>query len=229
MRKLLSIIILTAAVFGVYNLSAEVYLLGRGRHGGNGTVISRIIENDKSPLHTETVLTDGKKFTMEIYQSRSTLDEIYKKLLQTKSVSTKLAANEKMVRYRCELPNKMVEHLLFADSGKNVLIFRILLPQNFSAGKSWHHELPPLPGGAKSELVLELPQRKSVFGLFNNAFGTPQGNLRAVLSNLSDEWYVSADESLMPNGRGAMLTGKKNGIMLVGFSEDGTGFFYLKK
>ena len=102
MRKLLSIIILTAAVFGVYNLSAEVYLLGRGRHGGNGTVISRIIENDKSPLHTETVLTDGKKFTMEIYQSRSTLDEIYKKLLQTKSVSTKLAANGKMVRYRCE-------------------------------------------------------------------------------------------------------------------------------
>ena len=81
MRKLLPIIVLAATVFLVYNLPAEVYLLGRGRHGGNGTVISRIIENDQSPLHTETVLTNGKKFTMEIYQSRSTLDEIYKKLL----------------------------------------------------------------------------------------------------------------------------------------------------
>jgi hypothetical protein len=33
----------------------------------------------------------------------------------------------------------------------------------------------------------------------------------------------------MPKSRGAMLIGKKNAVMLVGFSEDGTGFFYVKK
>ena len=209
-------------------LRAEVYLLGRGR-GSAGSVIGNFIGNESSPLHVEEVRTNGRRFELEIYNSRELVSDIFRKLKERLNKQSQLISNGKLIRYRCELPNKMVEHLLFADSGNGTVIFRILLPQNFAAGKTWHDQLPPLPGGAKSELVLELPRRNAVFGMFNNAFGTAQGNLRAVLSNLSDEWSVSADESLMPNGRGAMLFGKKKGILLVSFSDDGTGFFYLKK
>ena len=226
MKKFLQLILIIVSIITVCDLTAEVYLLGRGLRCGTAGKFSG---TDGRPLYTETVVTNGRKFELEIYQGSQRIDEIYQRLLRERNKNTSVSTNGKMVRYRSELANKMVEHLLFVDSGKETLIFRILLPQNFSAGKSWHPELPPLPGGAKSELVLELPQRNSILGLFNNAFGTPQGNLRAVLSNLSDQWYVSADESTMANGRGAMLTGKKRGIMLVGFSDDGTGFFYLKK
>lgn len=226
MKKFLRCILIFAVLSLVGTLSAEVYLLGRGRSAG---AVSKFDGSGSGPLYTETVLTNGRKFDLEIYQTHQSIEEIYRRLLKERNKNTSVVSNGKMIRYRSELADKTVEHLLFADSGKGTLVFRILLPRNFSAGKSWHPELPPLPGGAKSELVLELPQRNGVFGLFNNAFGTPQGNLRAVLSNLSDQWYVSADESVMFNGRGAMLTGKKRGIMLVGFSDDGTGFFYLKK
>lgn len=226
MKKTFQIVILSAVVFSFCNLSADVYLLGRG---GRESAVGSFTGVGDFPLHTEKVLTNGRQFTLEVYKSRQRFDEIYKKLFKKQNKSTKVSTNGKLIRYRCELPDKKVEHLLFADNGESVLIFRILLPRNFSAGKIWHNELPPLPGGAESELVLELPQRKSVFGMFNNAFGTPQGNLRAVLSNLSEEWHVTADESMMPEGRGAMLVGKKNSVMLIGFSEDGTGFFYLKK
>ena len=228
MKRIFQISILAALLFVSGRVSAEVYMLGRGR-GGNGSAIGFFVGNEQTPLHTETVLTNGRKFKLEIYQSQQTLEEIYKKLLLKRNKNTTVSTNGKLVRYRSELQNKMVEHLLFAGNGTSTVVFRILLPRKFSAGKSWNSELPPLPGGARSELVLELPERGSILGLFNNAFGTPQGNLRAVLSNLSDQWYISADESLMPRGRGALLTGKKRGIMLVGFSDDGTGFFYLKK
>ena len=227
--KVFSALLCTVAVFAAATLNAEVYLLGRGKRNGGGIAEFFMTNGNTSPLHVEEVRSNGKKFFLEVYKSTKTLEEIYSKLKKSKNKNASFSSNGKLIRYKGTLEIKMVEHMLFAAAGTETLVFRILLPQNFSAGRAWHHQLPPLPGGAKSELVLELPQRNSVFGLFNNAFGTAQGNLRAALSNLSDEWYVNADESLMPNGRGAMLTGKKKGILLVGFSDDGTGFFYLKK
>ena len=134
-----------------------------------------------------------------------------------------------VIRSRTALPDGKREHLLIVRNKNKTLIFRLLLPCGFSVNKQWHNDLPPLPGGAKSELVLELPKRKAVFGMFNNAFGEPAGNLRAVLSTLSDQWVPAADESLLPGGRGAFLSGRNNEIMLVGFSEDGSGFFYRSK
>ena len=227
MKKMYSLLF-AVALSAACCLQAEVYLLGRGRRTGE-SVVGRFVGNNISPLHVEEVRSNGKRFFLEIYKSRNNLQEIYSKLNKDLNRKASYACNDRMLRYKSELENKMVEHLLFAANGTETLVFRILLPQNFSAGKIWHKDLPPLPGGAKGELVLELPERKSVFGLFNNAFGNAQGNLRAALSNLSDEWFISADESLSPNGRGAMLTGKKGGILLIGFSDDGTGFFYLKK
>lgn len=227
MKRVFFLFTLIALLFPP-SVFAEVYLLGRGG-GAGGSQVGRFTGSNTSPLHVEAVISNGKKFFLEIYKSTIPLQEIYARLKKTANKKTSVVCNGKLLRCKSELENKMVEHLLFADSGTETIVFRILLPQNFSTGRQWHNQLPPLPGGARSELVLELPSRNGVFGLFNNAFGTAQGNLRATLSNLSDQWYVNADESLMQNGRGAMLTGKKGGILLVGFSDDGTGFFYLKK
>lgn len=228
MKKLFYILALTV-LMGTVPLSAEVYLLGRPIGAGKGSAVSSFLGGNTSPLHVEEVRSNGKSFFLEIYKSQNSLQEIYGRLKKLSDKTTTVVSNGKLVRCKNLLDSKKVEHILFADSGDEVIVFRILLPQNFSAGKQLHEQLPPLPGGARSELVLELPARNGVFGLFNNAFGTAQGNLRAALSNLSDEWYINGDESLMPNGRGAMLTGKKKGILLVSFSDDGTGFFYLKK
>ncbi len=209
-------------------LAAEVYILGK-RASGSGSVLNKIGDVSGKPVFTERVLSGKHELALEVFSVNQDFSLLAGKLKQLNR--SRIAAANGMIRCRTELQDKFVEHLLFVNTGKNrqIVVFRLLLPPGFATCKSWHSDLPDLPGGAVSELVLELPDRKAVFALFNNAFGNAQGNLRAVLSNLSKDWQITADESVMPNGRGAMLIGRKNAVMLIGFSDDGSGFFYVKK
>ena len=226
MPKRAAAIILSA--FLAIPLAAEVYLLG-GKSSSKSSALNAAGELSLKTLHTERVVIGNNDLALEVFSFNQDIVLLAEKLkLNEKS---RIAVAKGMIRCRTELPEKFIEHLLFVGSGKGqqIVAFRLLLPPGFSGNRNWHRDLPDLPGGAKSELVLELPDRKAVFALFNNAFGNPQGNLRAVISNLSNDWQVTADESIMPESRGAMLIGKKNAVMLVGFSDDGSGFFYVKK
>ena len=226
MSKRTAAIILVA--FLSTQLAAEVYILG-GRAVSRQSVLNLTGVVSLKPLHTERVVVGSSDLSLEVYSFNGDFFQLAEKLKQNRD-SRVISANG-MIRCRTELPEKHIEHLLFINSGKGrqIIAFRLLFEPGFSGNRNWHPDLPDLPGGAKSELVLELPDRKAVFALFNNAFGSAQGNLRAVLSNLSNDWHITADESVMPKSRGAMLIGKKNAVMLVGFSDDGTGFFYVKK
>lgn len=225
MKRSYGTILFATALLAAPVAHAEVYLLGRG--AGYGTAAGKFASSDIDPVHVEKVRCGNRTLDLEIYS----LSEPFSALLARLKADSnaRVSHNGRSLRYRKRFPGGVTEHLLVTDSGKNLVAFRILTPSNFAAGKDWHPELPSLPGGAVSELVIELPGRNAVFGMFNNAFGNPQGNMRAVSSNLSSEWSAMSDESLMPNGRGGVFTGKGNRILLVGFSDDGTGFFYLKK
>ena len=209
-------------------LAAEVYTLGSGTSGGGGALKQLGIVPGK-PVHTEKVVSGKHSLSLEVYSVNQDFPILAGRLKQLNRSRASLSNG--VIRCRTELQDKFVEHLLVINTGKNrqLVVFRLLLPPGFAGNTNWHPDLPDLPGGAKSELVLELPDRRAVFALFNNAFGSAQGNLRAVMSNLSGDWQITADESVMPNGRGAILIGKKNAVMLVGFSDDGSGFFYVKK
>ena len=210
-------------------LCAEVYTLGGSRLTCRESVLAGIGEVSGKPLHSERVVSGKNDLSLDVYSFNLQFSLLASKLKQLKS--SRLAFQNSVIRCRTVLENKSVEHLLFVNTGKGqqVVVFRLLLPPGFTGNRNWHPDLPDLPGGAKSELVLELPDRKAVFALFNNAFGSANGNLRAALSNLSSQWQLTANESVMPNSRGAILVGKKNAVMLIGFSDDGTGFFYVKK
>ena len=225
MKRFAALLVCSAVFVMSYSLHGEVYLLGRG--SGAGSAVSKFTGTDIKPLHTEKVRCGNFTLDLEIYRLSGGFSALLARLKSDPQV--KITSNTCMLRYRKEYPSKVTEHLLVTDTGKGLLAFRIVTPSNFSANRHWHPELPDLPGGAVSELVLELPSRKAVFGMFNNSFGSAKGNLRAITSNLSSEWHAVADESLMPNGSGSVFTGKNGKVLLVGFSEDGTGFFYLKK
>ena len=81
MKRVFFLFTLIALLFPP-SVFAEVYLLGRGG-GAGGSQVGRFTGSNTSPLHVEAVISNGKKFFLEIYKSTIPLQEIYARLKKT--------------------------------------------------------------------------------------------------------------------------------------------------
>jgi len=229
--------ILTAcALFVCGELRSEVFLLRPLGSAGSKSAaplplgVSLPGLENASPLLREPVRINGKAFTLELFRSGATFDEM-RTFLQKKGA--RFAASGDTLRCTARLPEGMLERLLIVRSPGigPVTVFRIAGPPGLPPVGSWPRDLPDLPPGATPLQVMELSKSNSVYGVFEGVPRESGAAFRAVDSSLRTQGWLPAGNEGSPliGGSGDIYFSRKaNRILWVTFDGDGRGAFYSR-
>ena len=228
MKKTVLLFIAAAAVF---ELAAEVYLLGPGRRSrGQGDLLGSVLPGFEKVLFKEKITVNSFGTTLEVSAVKGKLEEIV--LLLKKLKVSKLNAAGGSVRFERKLGKTgMVERFLLVASreGRPLTCFRMEVPEKLPPPEEWPSELPPLPPGAQITAVTRLGQG-GVCGEFKSAQEPPYVLLRRVDALMRNKkmFPASNEISSRSGGTGEIFYDEKS-IVWVNFSATGHGAFFYRK
>ncbi len=192
-------------------LHADVFTLAPfrgGRPWGADTL-------EGSELWIEPVKVNGVNTGMRLTLLEKDLDESYR-ILKNKFPDAVFRANEESILVEIKREKGMIERLYLIRSGGAypVIQFSIEIPAEMPEKPDWPEELP-LPPGSSPVIVIDLPDRKTLYGAFVSAI-SPERVL-----NDADSTMISLGWSSL--GKGIYLKKDPMMIMLVTATEDENG------
>ena len=231
----LFLLIFTVFVSASFPLRGEVFLLRPLSRSSNTAAfpLSKTLPGleNSSPLLTEPVLINGKRFSLEIYRSSARYEDMRQYLV---SRGFHFAESGDTLRCTAQLSADTLERLLIVKSpGRGpATIFRISGSAGLPPVSAWPKDLPDLPPGSRPLQVIELPRRKSVYGAFDRTGSDAAGSFRQIDALLSGSGWRSAGKEASPltGGNGDIyLHSRHKNILWVTLDNDGRGAFYCRK
>jgi len=227
---LLPVFALAAAI----PLRAEVFELWPWKPGGvsaPGSLVERLPGKVKE-LHAEKIRVNGVPLEIRVSAvdaDFATILTVLAKLFRPEN----LAAGPDAVRVAYKLGKDRVERWLLVNGGrgKPATLFVIVSPEKLPQPESWPAELPPLPPGAAAKQVVQFPERKAVYGSFQNAGRDPENLAKELTGRLRAEgWIPLGNETEQPGGGrgGIYLSRNPRRLLWAGYGADGSGIFYLR-
>ncbi len=233
MKKTLFIFILFLLQLSA--VRAEVFWLSPLGKGGTSKSSIPLAERlpgveNASPLLREPVKVNGKEFTLELFRSGASFDEMVKFL---KKQGVGYAVSQDTLRCAVQLADGTVERLLIVRSPGSgpVTVFRIAGPPGVPQNAVWDSRLPALPAGTRALQVIHLPRRNSVYGIFDGNRTDPASAFRDIdLLLRSQGWQPAGNEgSPLAGGSGDIYYHRRGSrIMWVTCDSSGRGAFYCK-
>lgn len=233
MKKFLLILLCCAG--SCLLLRGEVFLLGPMTGSGNASPapLCRVLPGmeNASPLLTEPVVINGKDFTLEVYRSAASFEDMRRFLV---SRGVHFVQSNDTLRCTARLSANTLERLLVVKSpGRGpVTVFRISGKSGVPPVRVWPEKLPDLPSGARALQVIELPRRKSVYGSFDRGSLEAAGSFRHIDSALRGAGWRPAGKEASPltGGTGDIyIRNRTRDILWVTLDNDGRGAFYCRK
>ena len=211
---------------------AVVYLPGNSRSQNRAPLPAELPGMRQNPLHREVIRVNGVKRQLEIFQMKTTLVQIAR-ILKTRFKPLRLDAGNDFILAVFKNGSSTDRWLFISGGeGKPVAAFRMEHERELPA-PVWHRDLPPLPAGAKADMVLELPRLNAVCGLFSNAGGDPINMLSSCSARLAAAgWYhAGAEHSPAIGGSGELYfrSSPRRELLWVKFGNSGNGAFFFKK
>lgn len=229
--------LLTSVVFimSFLPLRGEVFLLRPLAGNGNAAAVPlcRILPGleNASPLLSEPVAVNGKRFTLEIYRSSARYEDM-RQFLAARGFH--FAESNDTLRCTARLSGNSLERLLIVKSPGHgpVTVFRIAGSAGLPPVSAWPRELPELPPGTRALQVIELPRRRSVYGAFEQGSTDAPGAFRQLDARLFNAGWRPAGREASPltGGTGDIyIHNRKKNVLWVTLDGEGRGAFYCRK